>query len=148
MTTHSPYEDPIIQRLFDALNDLAKGNTTPWAEMFLPIGSMEFPYAPPAYPKSLDGKSAIADYIKEYPNHIALHRVTCDNVFYCNHVRIVEFHAEATAVTTGRDFSMHYVAVIEVEDGLIRTYRDYWNPLVALEAMNGLDALNSMGGTQ
>lgn len=141
-------DDPIIHRLFGALNSLTKGHTQPWAEMFSPTGVMEFPYAPPGYPQCLEGKAAIAAYIESYPTHIALHNITLDNLYRSGDTRIVEFRVEATAVASGRPFSMRYVAIIKVEDGLICTYRDYWNPLKALEAMGGLDAITSMGRTQ
>ena len=34
---------------------------------------------------------------------------------------------------TGRPYAQDYVIVLVVKDGLMTLYRDYWNPLVALE---------------
>lgn len=138
-------EDPIARRLFEALDALRQGRTEPWSEMFSASGRMEFPYAPPGYPGVVEGKAAIADYIRSYPDRIALREITADNVLRTGDTRIVEFHAAATAVTTGRDFVMHYVAIIEVVNDRIETYRDYWNPLIALEAMGGLETMNRLG---
>lgn len=34
---------------------------------------------------------------------------------------------------TGKPFDMTYIAVVTVQDGLITSYRDYWNPLTIQE---------------
>ena len=143
--TPSRNDDPITCRLVAALNALRQGSTTEWADMFSPSGKMIFPYAPPGYPSILEGKDAIADYIRSYPDNITLHTVSVDNVFRAGETRVIEFHVSATAVTTARDFVMKYVSIIEVVNGQIETYRDYWNPLVALEAMGDMETLNRMG---
>lgn len=138
-------EDPIVRRLFEALDALRQGRTEVWSEMFSARGKMEFPYAPQGYPGVVEGKAAIADYIRSYPDNIKLREITVDNVLRAGETRIIEFHVASTAVTTDRDFVMHYVSIIEVANDLIETYRDYWNPLVALEAMGGVDTMNRMG---
>ena len=53
--------------LFDALEGLKQGDVKPWVDMFHDDGVMEFPFAPPGYPARLDGKAAIADYVRTYP---------------------------------------------------------------------------------
>lgn len=140
--------DPIIQALFDALEALTRQETQPWADLFVPEGIMEFPFAPPGYPERLEGRAAIAEFIRAYPAHITLHRVVCDRALRAEDVRVVEFHAEATAVATGRAFTMRYVAILTEKDGRIETYRDYWNPLVGLAALGGWDDLNQLGAPQ
>ncbi|WP_079143434.1 nuclear transport factor 2 family protein [Streptomyces luteocolor] len=98
--------------------------------------------APPGAPRRLDGRSAVRAYMTAYPDHIDLaaiphveiHRTTDPEVV------IVEMRSEGRSVSTGRDFEMEYVAVVTVKDGLITHYRDYWNPLTALEIAGGTDA--------
>uniref|UniRef100_UPI0034DF6C0B nuclear transport factor 2 family protein n=1 Tax=Streptomyces flavofungini TaxID=68200 RepID=UPI0034DF6C0B len=53
---------------------------------------------------------------------------------------IVEMRSEGRSVATGRPFEMSYVAVVTVRQGRITHYRDYWNPLTALEIAGGTDA--------
>lgn len=142
------HDDPIVARLEAALAALIDGETASWPAMFAEDGEMAFPFAPPGYPTRLAGREAIAAFIATYPEHIRLHRVGLDHAFRDGDTRTVEFHAEATAVSTGRRFTMRYVGVIETRDGLITRYRDYWDGLVAVAAMGGADAVAKLGGAR
>ncbi|MEU9556259.1 nuclear transport factor 2 family protein [Streptomyces fumanus] len=99
-----------------------------WAEDCL----MEFPFAPEGWPARLEGKEAVAAYMRDYPDHIDLsdfpdlriHETTEPGTV------VVEMRAVGRLVSTGAPYDMTYIAVITVRDGLITSYRDYWNPLV------------------
>ena len=127
--------------LFDALGALKRGDVRPWVEMFHDDGVMEFPYAPPGFPGRLDGKAAIAEYMRTYPEHLSIERVVRRAVYHCDDVMVAEFACEATVVTNGNRFEMNYVGVVKTEGGKVKHYRDYWNPLVALQAVGGHEAL-------
>jgi ketosteroid isomerase-like protein len=131
--------------LFDALEALRRGDVHRWAEMFHDDGVMEFPYAPPGFPACLDGKAAIAEYMRSYPNHLSIERVIRRGVYHCGDVMVVEFSCDATAVATGNAFRMDYVGLLTIVDGKLKRYRDYWNPLVAISAMGGADTVLAMG---
>jgi uncharacterized protein len=133
------------QMLFGALEALKNGDVKPWTEMFHGDGVMEFPYALPGAPKRLEGRAAIADYIRPYPERIAIQRVTRRAVQHSGGVMVAEFACQSTALATGIQVEMEYVSVITLEGGRIKHYRDYWNPLVAVEAMGGTV---TMSGTQ
>lgn len=128
-----------------AMEALIRSETGPWSEMFHDDGAMEFPFAPPGYPPRLDGKSAIADFIKTYPDHINLKSMTFTGSHYSGDTLIIEMVGEGTSVPAGNDFTMKYVAVITVRDGKFVLYKDYWDPLVGIRAMGGLEALESLG---
>lgn len=115
-----------------------------WVDQFADDATFEFPFAPPGYPERLEGKDAIWDYIKDYPQHIDLqsfHDVTVHQTLDPD-VMVVEFRAEGRVVATGGPYRMRYVAIITTKDGRIASYRDYWNPQVASEALGGDEALN------
>jgi ketosteroid isomerase-like protein len=131
--------------LFDALEGLKQGDVRPWVDMFHDDGVMEFPFAPPGYPARLDGKAAIADYMRTYPDHLSIEGVIRRGVYHCGNVIVVEFACDATAVASGNTFRMDYVGLLTVVDGKLKLYRDYWNPLVAIRAMGGLDAVLAVG---
>ncbi|MCT2590390.1 nuclear transport factor 2 family protein [Streptomyces sp. N2-109] len=113
-----------------------------WVGLWADEGVIEFPFAPPGAPRRLEGRAAIAAYMTAYPEHIDLtgfphvevHRTTDPDVI------VVEMRSEGVSVQTGAAFEMPYVAIVTVRDGLIRHYRDYWNPLVALDIAGGTDA--------
>lgn len=141
-------DDPIIARLAAALDALVRGDTAAWPAMFAEQGVMTFPFAPPGYPERLEGRTAIAAFMRQYPEHIRLNAVGFDHLFRDGDTRVVEFHAEGLAVGTGRAFTMRYVAVITARDGEIIAYRDYWDGLTAVQAMGGLDGVVALGGAQ
>ncbi len=78
-------------QLFTALDALKEGDVEPWSEMFCDDGVMEFPYAPPGFPAVLDGKAAIAAYIRNYPDNIVIKRIDRGSVYPIPHGMVVEF---------------------------------------------------------
>ncbi|MFJ6632861.1 nuclear transport factor 2 family protein [Streptomyces sp. NPDC091376] len=107
-----------------------------WVELWDEDGVLEFPFAPAGWPRRLEGKQAVADYMRHYPDHIDLHdfpqveihRTTTPETI------VVEMRGVGRMVETGRPFDMTYIAVVTVENGRITSYRDYWNPLAVQEA--------------
>lgn len=92
---------------------------------------MEFPFAPQGRPRRLEGREAVAAYMRAYPDHIDLHdfpelriHETTDPATI-----VVEMRGVGRLVRTGAPFDMTYIAVVTVRDGRIAAYRDYWNPL-------------------
>lgn len=95
---------------------------------------MEFPFAPDGWPARLEGREAIAAYMRDYPDHIDLqdfpelriHETTDPEII------VVEMRGVGRLVETGSAFDMTYIAVVTIRDGRIASYRDYWNPLAVL----------------
>lgn len=135
----------VEQMLFDALEAIVRGDMKPWSEMFHDKGAMEFPYAPPGFPRLLDGKPAIEAYMRGYPDHVSMTRFERKGVYHSDGVMVVEFSGEGVSVPGGASIAMQYVGVIAHSDGKIDHYRDYWDALAAVMAMGGLEALQSMG---
>ncbi|MEU9801300.1 nuclear transport factor 2 family protein [Streptomyces sp. NPDC051000] len=107
-----------------------------WVDLWDENGILEFPFAPPGRPQRLEGRAAIADYMRPYPDHIDLHdfpEVTVHQTTVPETI-VVEMRGVGRLVKTGGPFDMTYIAVVTVEDGLITSYRDYWNPLAVQES--------------
>ncbi|KAA0081733.1 nuclear transport factor 2 family protein [Mycolicibacterium sp. P9-64] len=115
-----------------------------WAE----DGVLEFPFAAPGYPALVEGRAAIAEYMRGYPDILKIEEIPQPVVHQSvdPEVVIVEFEASGTVVATGAPYRMRYIAVITVRDGEIQRYRDYWSPLAAAEAMGGQERLHGFGG--
>ena len=121
-------------------NDLA-GFAGLWAE----DGVLEFPFAEEGFPRRLEGRAAVEDYLRDYPDLLqvrgfperVVHRTTDPDVV------VVEITATGIVVATGAPYEMRYIAVITARDGEIRHYRDYWSPAAAAAIMGGAEALNS-----
>ncbi|MBG0855605.1 nuclear transport factor 2 family protein [Streptomyces spinoverrucosus] len=102
-----------------------------WVDLWDDDGVFEFPFAPPGWPRRLEGKAAVADYMRGYPDHIDLqdfpdlkiHRTDDPGTI------VVEMRGVGRLVKSGAPYDMTYIAVVTVTDGRITHYRDYWNPL-------------------
>ncbi|MER6336210.1 nuclear transport factor 2 family protein [Streptomyces tendae] len=106
-----------------------------WVGQWADDGVMEFPFAPEGRPRRLEGRAAVAAYMRHYPDHIDLHDFPELRVHETTDARtvVVEMRGVGRLVRTGAPFDMTYIAVVTVEDGRFTSYRDYWNPLALLE---------------
>ncbi|MFR9787649.1 nuclear transport factor 2 family protein [Streptomyces sp. MB22_4] len=107
-----------------------------WVALWAEDGLMEFPFAPEGRPRRLEGKEAIAAYMRPYPDHIDLHDFPDLRIHQTTDPEtiVVEMRGVGRVVGTGAPYDMTYIAVVTVRDGRITSYRDYWNPLAVLEA--------------
>lgn len=113
-----------------------------FADMWAEEGSIDFPYAPPGLPERLEGKAAIREHVRSLIQVLRFERLS-EPVFHPTldpTTLIVEFSCEGHAVSTGRPYPQRYISVIELREGRIFKYRDYWNPLVVQRAMGTEDA--------
>ncbi|GAA0981502.1 nuclear transport factor 2 family protein [Nocardiopsis tropica] len=106
-----------------------------WVALWAEDGLMEFPFAPGGWPKRLEGRDAVAAYMSRYPDHIDLHDFPELRIHLTAEPETVvaEMRGVGRLVESGSPFDMTYIAVVTVRDGLISSYRDYWNPLAVLE---------------
>jgi len=149
MTTANESQQRAIAMLAHALDGLTRGEVGPWVGMFHEDGAMEFPFAPEGYARRIAGKAALTSYLAEFPNHFRIDRV----LRFIAHLAVdpatlvVEFSVEGSAVKTGRPYNQEYVGIITLREGKIATYRDYWNPIIALRAA-GHDAVLEFGSEE
>ncbi|MFE5806983.1 nuclear transport factor 2 family protein [Streptomyces sp. NPDC056491] len=102
-----------------------------WVGLWSEQGVMEFPFAPPGRPRRLEGREAVAAYMRDYPDHIDLHDFPDLRIHETTDPRtiVAEMRGVGRLVATGSPFDMTYIAVVTVRDGQFTSYRDYWNPL-------------------
>ncbi|MFI2669836.1 nuclear transport factor 2 family protein [Streptomyces albidoflavus] len=106
-----------------------------WVALWAEDGLMEFPFAPDGWPRRLEGKEAVAAYMRHYPDHIYLHAFPDLLVHQTTDPEtiVVEMRGVGRLVESDAPFDMTYIAVVTVRDGHITSYRDYWNPLAVRE---------------
>jgi ketosteroid isomerase-like protein len=139
-----PYE--LIEH---ALQLLLNQDMAAFAALWADDGILEFPFAAPGYPSRVEGRDAVTEYLRGYPDILEIKEIPTPVVHQSvdPDVVIVEFDATGTVVATGTPYRMRYIAVITVRNGEIQSYRDYWSPQAAAEAMGGTEALQVFGGT-
>ncbi|MEU2405859.1 nuclear transport factor 2 family protein [Streptomyces rubiginosohelvolus] len=106
-----------------------------WIALWAEDGVMEFPFAPDGWPRRLEGKEAVADYMRHYPDHIDLHDFPELRIHRTTDPQtvVVEMRGVGRLVESNDPFDMTYIAVVTVRDGHFTSYRDYWNPLAVQE---------------
>ncbi|MYS90584.1 MULTISPECIES: nuclear transport factor 2 family protein [Streptomyces] len=122
-----------------SLRLLLEKDISAWVGLWAEDGVMEFPFAPPGWPRRLEGKEAIAAYMRPYPDHIDLHAFPDLRIHRTTDPEtiVAEMRGVGRLVKTDSPYEMTYIAVVTVRDGLIASYRDYWNPLAVLEPGTG-----------
>ncbi len=128
-----------------ALELLLRGDMVAFAGLWAEDGVLEFPFAQPGFPRRLDGRAAVQDYLRDYPDLFDVREIPEQVVHRTAdaEVTVVEFTVNGTVVATQEPYTMSYIAVITVRDGEIQHYRDYWSPVAAAGVLGGEEALNS-----
>ncbi len=122
-----------------ALELLLAQDMAAFAGLWANNGVLEFPFAAPGYPTRVEGRAAITEYMRGYPDilrveqipHLVMHQSVDPDVV------IVEFETRGTVVATAKPYRMSYIAVITVRNNEIQRYRDYWSPAAAADALGG-----------
>ncbi len=106
-------------------------DTDGWAGLWAEDGVLEFPFAPDDWPRRLEGRDAIAAYLRHYPDHIDLQDFTDVRVHLtaAPETVVIEMRGVGRLVKTGSPYDMNYIVVVTARDGHITACRDYWNPL-------------------
>ncbi|WP_433857455.1 nuclear transport factor 2 family protein [Streptomyces kronopolitis] len=109
----------------------------------------EFPFAPERYPKRLEGRTAVAAYLRDYPDPIDLHAFPYVEIHRTGRpdTIVVEMHATGRIMASGAPYEGDYVVVMTAAEGRITRYRDYWNPLGVPASMDAAKSRTSPGGT-
>ena len=120
-----------------AMTAIASGDLDGWLAQCTDDVVVEFPFAPPGCPRRVVGKEAVGQYLVGHPGQIDFDEVTHLEVHQCVEpdTAVIEMIATGQVKTTGAPYEMSYVVVLKTVDGLMSVYRDYWNPLAALEAL-------------
>ena len=122
------------------MGDRLTAEAVSFVDMLAEDAVMEFPYAPPGSIKRLDGKATIAKYMEEVSGRLQIERFAPPVIH-----PTPDGFCEGVATHTGKPYNQQYISVITLHNGHIVHYRDYWNPLVVLEAM-GAGRSTEQGG--
>lgn len=88
-------------------------------------------------PRQVKGREALVAHMSNFPQMFDVEFV--DLVFHDTidpSLVIAEFRSTGTALPTGKPYEQTCISVVRTNgDALITHYLDYWNPLVAIEAL-------------
>ncbi|MFC5075558.1 nuclear transport factor 2 family protein [Kitasatospora cinereorecta] len=102
-----------------------------WIALCDDAAVFEFPFAPNGFPSKLEGREAVAAYMRGYPDSIDLREIPRLEIHALRDpdTVVAEWRGVGRVVASGAPYEMSYVAFVTVKDGRITRYRDYWNPL-------------------
>lgn len=119
----------------------AAGRVDEWLTLFAQDAVLEFPFAPAGVPRRVTGRDALFAHMSHFPETFDVE--FGDLVFHETvdpSLVIAEFRSTGTARPTGKPYEQRCISVVWTDDdALITHYLDYWNPLVAIEALTPHD---------
>lgn len=131
------HRTPAQHALAEHLRLISSGQIQEWIKLFSPDGILEFPYAPKDVPRRLQGHDELLAYMSHFPKMFDVKFV--DLIFYetkSPNLAIAQFSSVGRAIVTGKPYEQTCISVVHTDDqGRITRYLDFWNPLVAIEAL-------------
>jgi hypothetical protein len=128
-----------VQLLRHSLDTFLAKDIKGWAELCDVNVVVEFPFAPDEASRRMVGRTAIYEYLKEYPSVIDLRKTDTMSIYATDDPNraIAEWSVSGQVISNGNPYEMSYATFVTFKNGLIVNYREYWNPIAFLAAMNG-----------
>lgn len=123
-----------------------KPEVTTFTDMFATDGVLEYPFAPPGLKTPLVGRDAIVANFQTLKKWFRVDSVTEVVVHETGDSQflMIEFAAQGEGLMTKQPYNQRYISVIRVRDGHIVHYKDYWDPLALLRAVNGEESMKGV----
>ncbi|WP_332305605.1 nuclear transport factor 2 family protein [Rhizobium sp. GR12] len=136
MNALPPTATDLLRRSLDRF--LAK-DMKGWTDLCAEDVVAEFPFAPPGSPTWIEGRPALYEYLRNYPDAIDVRSLPTLRTYATDdaNVAIAEWGASGLVVSNANPYDMSYATSVTFRDGLIVNYREYWNPQAFLKAMGG-----------
>lgn len=109
---------------------------------------MEFPYAHEGCIKRINGRSDLERYLTKVASLIQFESMGEPLVHHTlnENTVIIEFTCKGVGAKTGNPYDQSYISVITLEQGRIKRYQDYWNPLIVASALGDVSELSDIAG--
>jgi ketosteroid isomerase-like protein len=132
---HMP-ADPSAREVFQRAVDLMRADDIDaWLDLCHDDIVMEFPFAPSPAPRRIDGKESLGTHLKgRAARRLSAPKVENIVIHECSDPATVI--AEMTIRGEGSP-DRPAIAVIQVRDGLMRSYRDYYDPMDLMSSTKG-----------
>lgn len=128
-----------VERVQRSLDTFLAKDMKGWTEFCADDVIAEFPFAPPGAPARIEGRAALYEYLRNYPDAIDIRSLPTVHIYATDdpNVAIAEWSASGAVLANGNPYEMRYATFVTFRDGQIVNYREYWNPQAFLAAMGG-----------
>ncbi len=132
----------------DYLRLLSAQQWEPWIALWAEDGELEFPYAPSGRRRLYQGKPHILAYMQGTSGKVAVDGIAYSRVLPMLDPRLacMELGIQGHVPTNGVRYDQTYVAMFETKGGQLWRYREYWNPLISMDAFGGREAWTNAFG--
>ena len=112
-----------------AIEALKAGDIDGWMEIYTPDAVHEFSFAPAGAISRLEGRDAIAAYMRQLPGRVRFGALSDVRVRDLGDELIIEATAHNRRIADDSPRDLSYVWFITLRDGRVTHFRDYMNPL-------------------
>jgi ketosteroid isomerase-like protein len=107
-----------------------------WIELWAEDGELCFPFAPLGRKSVYRGRAEILGYMREV-GRVVVDSLATGQLFSMQdpQLAVAEFTVTGHAPETGAPYNQTYVLFFDTKDDKIWRYREYWNPLVSIDAL-------------
>jgi hypothetical protein len=113
-----------------------------WIHLWAEDAVLEFPFAPKNRPSIYRGKHDILTYMSSTTRSIVVDSVAelkISSMLDPNKL-VIELTINGHLISNGATYNQLYVTFFEFESGKIKHYKEYWNPIVSIEAYGSYEA--------
>ena len=124
-----------------------------WIDLWADDGVLEFPFAPAGRRSRYVGKPDILAYMKAVAVRMA-GQIKSEGLDYFHmHPMLdpsafcLEMAVRGRILETGAPYLQKYISIMEMRGKKLSLYREYWNPLVSMDANGGREAWTAVFGS-
>ena len=121
----------VLRRVFDAIG---AADVDALGELYADDYVLELPYAKPA-PVRVEGRGPAQDYLRRAFETFRFALTITGVHELAGGDLVAEYTSEGTVVPTGRRYANSYVGLWRFAGGRVRSTREWYDPLVAAEAL-------------
>jgi uncharacterized protein len=128
-----------VQLLRNSLDRFLAKDMKGWSELCADDVVAEFPFAPDPSSRVIEGRTALYEYLRNYPSFIDVKTIPTLKTYPTDdaNMAIAEWSASGVVIGNGNPYEMSYATFVTFRNGLIVNYREYWNPQAFMAAMSG-----------
>ena len=124
----------VLRRVFDAFG---AADVAALDDLYTDDYVLELPYAKPV-PVRVEGREAVQAYLTN-AFQVFRFELTITAVYdLADGDLVAEYTSEGAVVPTGRRYANSYVGIWRFRDGRVRATKEWYDPIVSADAMEGL----------
>jgi uncharacterized protein len=127
----------VVRRYLDAVGAL---DLDALAETFAADVVMDLPYAPPGFPRRVEGKDDVTAFFAGLPAMITplrFHDYRLDALADDPDSIVAQYASDARILTTDKPYRNSYIARFQVRGGAITWFAEHFDPITLVEALGG-----------